>query len=90
MQGFHLLMNLVLFPFLFLSGAFFPLDDLPAWLKVLGALNPLSYAVDAMQLALYADGENGYFGLAPDFAVMFVLAGALFWLGSTRGLSADR
>ena len=36
MQGFHLVMNLVLFPFLFFSGAFFPLDDLPEWLRSLG------------------------------------------------------
>jgi len=38
MQGFHLVMNLVLFPLLFFSGAFFPLDDLPGWLYALGVL----------------------------------------------------
>lgn len=73
MQGFHLVMNLVLFPLLFLSGAFFPLEDLPLWLKVLGYANPLTYAVDVLQLALYADGSGGYIGVAADLAVMLGL-----------------
>lgn len=90
MQGFHLIMNLVLFPSLFFSGAFFPLTDLPAWLKLLGRVNPLSYAVDMLQLALYADGTGGYFGLPLDFAVLALLAGAVFWFGTGRSVSPDR
>jgi ABC-2 type transport system permease protein len=84
MQGFHLLMNLVLFPALFFSGAFFPLDELPAWLRVLGALNPLSYAVDLLHLALYADDDSGYFGMPVDLAVVGLLAAALFYFGASR------
>jgi len=84
MQGFHLVMNLVLFPFLFFSGAFFPLDDLPEWLKILGRVNPLSYGVDALQLALYADDTRGYFGVWIDIAVMTALAVTLFWFGTRR------
>jgi ABC-2 type transport system permease protein len=79
MQGFHLVMNLVLFPLLFLSGAFFPLEDLPLWLKVLGYANPLTYPVDLLQLALYADGTGGQIGLALDLAVMFALLALLSW-----------
>ncbi len=84
MQGFHLVMNLALFPLLFFSGAFFPVDDLPVWLEVLSRVNPLSYAVDALQLAAYADGEDGFFGLAVDFAVLAVLAVAVYLLGLAR------
>ncbi|MDO8614552.1 MAG: ABC transporter permease [Dehalococcoidia bacterium] len=80
MQGFHLVMNLVLFPLLFFSGAFFPLDDLPLWLKVAAAVNPLSYAVDLVHIAAYTD-TNGHFGLAVDLAVLGVLAPAVFLLG---------
>ena len=83
MQGFHLVMNLVLFPLLFFSGAFFPLDELPVWLKVLATANPLSYAVDLLRLAVYSDG-SGYFGLAVDFAVLGALALALFAWGLQR------
>jgi ABC-2 type transport system permease protein len=90
MQGFHLVMMLALFPFLFLSGAFFPLDDLPAWLRLLGTVNPLSYGVDLMQLALYADGDGGYFGVPVDLAVMAVLAAAVFVVGTNRHPTTDR
>ena len=83
MQGFHLVMNLVLFPLLFFSGAFFPLDDLPAWLKVLAAANPLSYAVDLLRAAVYADG-SGYFGLPLDVAVLSALALTVFLWGIGR------
>lgn len=88
MQGFHLVMNLVLFPLLFLSGAFFPLQDLPVWLKLLAAVNPLSYAVDLIHLAAYSD-SNGYFGLAIDLAVLSALAPAIFLLGISRQRSLD-
>ncbi len=84
MQGFHLLMNLALFPLLFFSGAFFPVDGLPPWLEVLARINPLSYAVDALLLAAYADGREGYFGLATDFVVLAVLAVAAYVLGLAR------
>jgi len=84
MQGFHLVMNLVFFPLLFFSGAFFPLGDLPAWLRGIALANPLSYAVDLLQLALYADGGDGYIGLGPDLAVLGGLAVALFALGARR------
>lgn len=90
MQGFHLLMNLVLFPFLFFSGAFFPLADLPEWLKLLGRINPLSYGVDLMHLALYAESDSGYFGLPLDLAVMTVLALGVFYFGTSRSVSPDR
>ncbi len=83
MQGFHLVMNLLLFPLLFFSGAFFPLEDLPSWLKVLAAANPISYAVDMLRIAVYADG-SGYFGLGIDFAVLGALAAALFAWGLQR------
>jgi len=84
MQGFHLVMNLVLFPLLFFSGAFFPLADLPGWLHGLALANPMSYAVDLLQLALYADGGSGYIGLGIDLAVLGSLAVALFTWGMRR------
>ncbi|MBI2912637.1 MAG: ABC transporter permease [Chloroflexi bacterium] len=83
MQGFHLVMNLLLFPLLFFSGAFFPLDELPVWLKVLATVNPLSYPVDLLRLAVYADGAS-YFALAVDLAVMGALAPLAFLWGIGR------
>ena len=83
-QGFHLLMNLVLFPLLFFSGAFFPIDGLPRWLEVLALINPLTYAVDALLLATYADSAASFLGLAIDLSVLIVLAGAVYVLGFVR------
>ena len=84
MQGFHLLMNLALFPLLFFSGAFFPLDGLPAWLEVLAYVNPLTYAVDALQLAAYASTDATYIGLGIDFTVLSLLAVGAYALSLSR------
>lgn len=84
MQGFHLIMNLALFPLLFFSGAFFPLDDLPTWLRVMAMVNPLTYAVDALQLATYASHSDRYVGLPLDFAVLAALATLVYVLGLAR------
>ncbi|MSQ61295.1 MAG: hypothetical protein EXR43_01770 [Dehalococcoidia bacterium] len=85
MHGFHLLMNLVLFPLLFFSGAFFPLVDLPWWLRLLGAVNPVTYPVDLLHLAIYAESGSGYYGLAIDLPVLAVLAVLMFALGVRSG-----
>jgi ABC-2 type transport system permease protein len=83
MSGFHLVMNLLLFPLLFVSGAFFPLADLPLWLKLLATVNPLSYAVDLLHIAIYAP-DDGHFGLLIDMLVLGALAPATFLLGIGR------
>jgi ABC-2 type transport system permease protein len=54
MEGFSVVMQLLLFPMLFLSGALFPLSGLPGWLAVLTRLNPLTYAVDPLRQVVFA------------------------------------
>lgn len=51
-QGFHAVMNLFLIPLWMLSGALFPLDGAPAWLKAVMTANPVTYAVSALLWAL--------------------------------------
>jgi ABC-2 type transport system permease protein len=51
-QGFHAIMNLFLIPLWLLSGAFFPDQSTPAWLKGLMTANPLSYGVRALREAM--------------------------------------
>lgn len=84
MQGFHLLMNLALFPLLFFSGAFFPIADLPIWLEVLAYANPLTYAVDALHLAVYARGAREFIGLWVDLPVLTGLASFAALAGLAR------
>jgi len=84
LTGFHLVMNLVLFPLFFFSGAFFPLDEVPVWLEVLGRVNPLSYAVDLMHVAIYSDTSSGYLGAPVDMPVLLAVAAAVLYLGVRR------
>ncbi len=67
MQGFQLIMRLLTFPLFILSGAFFPLERLPIWLKSLSYINPLTYGVDGMRYCLIGMTE---FSLALDLFVL--------------------
>ncbi|QDU72712.1 ABC transporter permease [Mucisphaera calidilacus] len=51
--GFHALMNLILMPMWFLSGAVFPLELAPIWLRVLGYLNPMTYGHAVLTWAMF-------------------------------------
>jgi ABC-2 type transport system permease protein len=53
-QSFMALVQMALFPMLFLSGAMFPLSGLPRWLEVLTRLDPLTYAVDPLRRTVFA------------------------------------
>lgn len=48
-QGFQVVVQLMIFPLIFLSGVFFPVEGVPPWLQVIAKLNPLSYGVDAIR-----------------------------------------
>jgi len=51
-EGFQVLVNLIMFPVIFSSGAFFPLNNVPDWFKAIAYFNPLTYSVDIMRGAL--------------------------------------
>jgi ABC-2 type transport system permease protein len=54
MEGFQVVMQMLLFPMIFLSGALFPLNSLPGWLNVLTHINPLTYAVAPLRQVVFA------------------------------------
>jgi len=54
MESFQVVMQLVLLPMLFLSGAMFPLNGLPVWLSALTRVNPLTYAVDPLRHVVFS------------------------------------
>ncbi len=54
LQSFMALMQLIILPLFFLSGAIYPVSGLPRWLEILNRLDPLTYAVDAMRRAVFA------------------------------------
>ena len=68
MQGFQLIMNFLVMPIFFLSGALFPLGNLPAALTVATRVDPLSYGVDGLRGALI--GAVADSGSSTDAAVL--------------------
>lgn len=79
MQGFQLIMNFLVMPLFFLSGALFPLAGLPKALAVIARLDPLSYGIDAMRTLLI---NQGHYGLGIDMIVLSAITLLFLWLGS--------
>jgi ABC-2 type transport system permease protein len=79
MQGFQLIMNFLIMPIFFWSGALFPLDNLPTALTVATRLDPLSYGVDGLRGAFIG---ASHIGLAFDMSVLAVLAAVFLVLGA--------
>ncbi|WP_428985430.1 ABC transporter permease [Streptomyces globosus] len=90
-EVFHMLLGLVMMPLMFLSGGFFPLQNLPGWARALADANPLAYGVDLLRgcIALRvpdqaAVGGIDWFGRQPPLlleAGVLLAAGAaaLLW-----------
>lgn len=79
MQGFPLIMNFLVMPLFFFSGALFPVRDLPKPLQFALRLNPLTYGVDGLRGAL---SSAFVFGMATDFIVLGILTAILLAIGS--------
>jgi ABC-2 type transport system permease protein len=79
MQGFPLIMNFLVMPLFFFSGALFPVRDLPKPLQFALRLNPLTYGVDGLRGAL---SSAFVFGMATDFIVLGILTAMLLAIGS--------
>ena len=62
-QAFMAIMQVVLFPMFFASGALYPIEDLPGWLEILTRLDPLTYAVTPFRRAVLDAAGQG--ALAP-------------------------
>jgi ABC-2 type transport system permease protein len=58
LEGFQMIVSFVVFPLFFLSGALFPLNNLPGWLGALTAADPATYGVDALRHAMLGVGSN--------------------------------
>ena len=58
LEGFNVIMNFIVLPMFFLSGALYPVDTLPRVLKYVTYVNPLSYGVDALKHVMLTGGEG--------------------------------
>jgi ABC-2 type transport system permease protein len=79
MQGFQLIMNFLVMPIFFLSGALFPLNNLPTALTALTSMDPLSYGIDGLRSTLIS---VSHFGAAVDAAVLCIAASIFLGLGA--------
>ena len=79
MQGFQLIMNFIIMPLFFLSGALFPIDNLPKALIIVIKFNPLSYGVDGIRGALT---NISHLGMLMDFTVLLIISFIITLIGS--------
>ncbi len=87
MEAFQMIMNFLIMPMFFLSGAFFPLRGLPAWMSVVTRIDPLAYGVDPMRrLLLGAELAPGiklaghHLGTAEDVLILAAFAAVMMGL----------
>ena len=82
-QGFQIVMQLVIFPMMFLSGIFFPVSGVATWLEVLSKLNPVTYGIDAIRQVFLGTEVAGVtvFGHTMgivDSAIVVAMVGVVF------------
>jgi ABC-2 type transport system permease protein len=81
MQGFQLIMNFLVMPIYFLSGALFPLTGLPKALSYITKADPLAYGIDGMRNILLGTST---FDIKLDFAVLAIVGAVLLVFGAYR------
>lgn len=79
MQGFQMVMNFLVMPIFFLSGALFPLAGLPGSIVTIASFNPLTFGVDGLRGALV---NQMHFDFITDFAVLSLVTALFLVVGS--------
>lgn len=79
MQGFQLIMNFLVMPIFFLSGALYPLNNLPKAFSIVTSIDPLAYGVDGLRSTLIG---ISHFGIAFDGIVLVLVAALFLAIGS--------
>jgi ABC-2 type transport system permease protein len=78
-EGFQLIISFLVFPLFFLSGALFPITNLPDWLAPFIFVNPVTYAVDGIRGVLLGISR---FDLLFDFALVCLFALVMIFIGT--------
>ena len=80
MQGFQVVMNFLMMPMFFLSGALFPIQNLPGWMTVLTRLDPVAYGIAPVRSALLGGAGSLPAGSDRFWSVTFGSYTASVWL----------
>ncbi len=78
-EGFQLIISFLIFPMFFLSGALFPISNLPSWLAPFIFVNPVTYAVDGVRGVLLGFSQ---FSLALDLGVVSLFSIIMIFIGT--------
>jgi ABC-2 type transport system permease protein len=78
-EGFGLIVTFVAYPLFFLSGALFPIENLPIWLKPFIFVDPLTYGVDALRQIILGAGR---FPVIFSFSILLAFAIGMVFLGT--------
>jgi len=81
-EGFGLIQTFINMPMFFLSGALFPLNNVPQWLQVVSLVNPLTYGVDALRTVMIGQSWTGIAPISVDIAVLLVFDVVMFIVGT--------
>jgi ABC-2 type transport system permease protein len=73
-ESFSAIMNFIVMPMFFLSGAMYPVNKLPEILKHISQINPLTYGIDALKHAMFEKSSMVDFSLLTDLLVLSVLS----------------
>ena len=84
-QGFQMLMQVIITPLIFLSGVFFPINNVPVWLEVVSKFNPLTYGVDAIRQVFLSGNLSSAGGIPVDGGYAF----GVTVFGHTMGIVED-
>lgn len=64
MQAFQVVTQMLMFPMMFLSGVFFPLDGLPVWMNVLVKINPATYGIAPIRQVMLGTSTESPFAIS--------------------------
>lgn len=80
-EGFQILVNIIIMPFMFASGVFYPVNFMPEWMKLFSTINPLTYAVHGTRYWLTkANVGLDYLNPMIDATVLLVTAVVSMWV----------
>ena len=79
MEGFQMVISFFILPVFFLSGALFPLNNVPDWMKALSYINPLTYGIDGLRGSLIS---SSLFPLWLDLMALIGFSAAFILIGS--------
>jgi len=78
-EGFNMIVSFLVFPLFLLSGALFPLDNLPFWLRAMTYIDPVTYGVDGLRTVIIGVSQ---FPLYVDLGVLVGFSAVMFTVGT--------